>query len=128
MSNLIDLSGKTLGRLDIVERSKCPIRFASDSYRSGGAWWKCKCSCGTEIIRAAKNLLSGRTKSCGCLNRENGKRAAAQWQERRVITTEKRAAIAQFLQAGIAATNIGIRMRIDPRRVVAISREIGAQA
>ena len=32
--------------------------------------WTCKCRCGNYVSVAKKNLLSGRTKSCGCWKRE----------------------------------------------------------
>ena len=31
------------------------------------ALWKCKCDCGNEIITTSHHLISGNTKSCGCL-------------------------------------------------------------
>ena len=34
------------------------------------AKWLCKCECGTEKIVPAQNLKTGKSKSCGCLNRE----------------------------------------------------------
>ena len=30
------------------------------------SYWKCKCSCGKEIIVSSDNLKSGNTTSCGC--------------------------------------------------------------
>ena len=42
--------------------------------------WRCRCECGGEIVTQRGSLLSGRTRSCGCLRREaslkNGKKAA----------------------------------------------------
>lgn len=32
--------------------------------------WTCKCSCGAEKVFQAKNLVAGRSKSCGCLSKE----------------------------------------------------------
>lgn len=32
--------------------------------------WRCHCKCGSEIIATSSSLLSGNTKSCGCLQRE----------------------------------------------------------
>lgn len=36
--------------------------------------WRCKCDCGNEIIVARRSLVSGVTKSCGCLRRDFLKR------------------------------------------------------
>lgn len=34
------------------------------------AYWRCRCDCGSEIIRMGKYLRRGEVKSCGCLNRQ----------------------------------------------------------
>ena len=33
--------------------------------------WECKCDCGKIVQTAATNLISGKSKSCGCLGAEN---------------------------------------------------------
>lgn len=38
-------------------------------YIKGGKW-RCQCKCGNEVIVDTRNLKSGHTKSCGCLNKE----------------------------------------------------------
>ena len=38
-------------------------------YIKGGKW-KCQCRCGKEVIVDTRNLNSGHTKSCGCLQKE----------------------------------------------------------
>ena len=35
------------------------------------ATWNCACDCGKEIIARGGDLRQGKTKSCGCLSREN---------------------------------------------------------
>jgi hypothetical protein len=42
-----------------------------------GVRWLCQCECGGEHVALATRLLSGRTSSCGCLQRElrNARRA-----------------------------------------------------
>lgn len=53
--------GKKFGRLTVFEKA----------YRKGtGTYYKCLCDCGNERIVHGGNLSSGRTKSCGCLNKE----------------------------------------------------------
>jgi hypothetical protein len=62
-----DLAGIKFGRLTalrydhtkIVGKDKEPI-----------ALWLCRCDCGNEVVVGAGNLISGGTKSCGCLGRE----------------------------------------------------------
>lgn len=61
MGNLRDLKGKTFGRLYVIERGK---------NRNGFVCWICKCDCGKTVEIRSCSLVSGRTKSCGCLNLE----------------------------------------------------------
>lgn len=61
MPPLLDLHGKTFGRLNVVG----PHRR-----RGGVTYWRCECSCGLEGWVSVAPLRSGNTKSCGCLNEE----------------------------------------------------------
>lgn len=56
-----DIGGKKFGRLTVIE-------FAGKKYRKN--LWRCRCECGKETITTASHLLSGHTKSCGCLAKE----------------------------------------------------------
>jgi len=58
----IDLAGQKFGRLTPVEH------IGKDKW--GGTLWLCECDCGKEIIILRSSLVSGNTKSCGCLNIE----------------------------------------------------------
>ena len=39
----------------------------------GESKWRCKCSCGKEVLVKTSSLKSGKTKSCGCLRGQNTK-------------------------------------------------------
>lgn len=56
-----DLTGKAFGRLIVMEEILKPQK---------GRWWRSVCECGNYCISPQRNLLSGKTKSCGCLQRE----------------------------------------------------------
>ena len=58
----VDLTGRTFGRWTVIERAGSAL--------SGGPIWRCVCSCGTEGLVMSKNLLYGRSRSCGCLHKE----------------------------------------------------------
>ena len=58
---IIDLTGKTFGRLSVVKRN---------GSKYGKPAWLCQCNCGNTITIASRALASGNTKSCGCLKRE----------------------------------------------------------
>lgn len=62
MRKLIDLTGREFGLLTVVERG--------ENSKGGRATWECECECGKIKNILTENLSSGRTKSCGCLNRE----------------------------------------------------------
>ena len=55
-----DIAGQQFGRLTAVEPSE------KDDTRDE-LTWKCLCDCGNTVYVPAKYLLSGNTKSCGCL-------------------------------------------------------------
>ena len=55
-----DLTGKRFGKLEILE----------PAYKDKYGWkWRCKCDCGNEVILYGRAMLSGGTRSCGCLNK-----------------------------------------------------------
>ncbi|MDQ1146594.1 hypothetical protein QE429_003421 [Bacillus sp. SORGH_AS 510] len=72
MSNLIDLTGKTFGRLTVFKRSE----GKNDSRES---FWECNCKCGTKgKIVSGYYLRNGAIKSCGCLREERKKNLLGQ--------------------------------------------------
>ncbi|MCB1712814.1 MAG: HNH endonuclease [Candidatus Riesia sp.] len=57
-----DLSNQKFGKLLVIEK------HSQDKTRK---WqYRCKCSCGTEIVVYGIHLISGRTTSCGCYRKE----------------------------------------------------------
>lgn len=58
----IDLTGKRFGRLTVVEQAE---RGKANEIR-----YRCVCDCGNETISYRSSLMSGRAKSCGCLQKE----------------------------------------------------------
>lgn len=65
-----DLSGKKFGKLTV-------LYLEDNGPKSRKIRWVCKCECGKEVVVQNYLLLSGNTKSCGCLrlaqNRTNNK-------------------------------------------------------
>jgi len=55
----INLTGHKYGRLTVV--SYAGMRGASTN-----AFWKCECTCGSEVTVNSGKLRSGHTQSCGC--------------------------------------------------------------
>ena len=60
MGKFIDLTGRTFGRLTVIER-------VVDKQR-GRPLWRCKCECGNEVeVTSTRLLRNNGTRSCGCL-------------------------------------------------------------
>lgn len=56
-----DLTGRRFGRLTVIEYSHI---------ENSRTYWKCVCDCGNITTIQGHLLSTGKTKSCGCLNRE----------------------------------------------------------
>ena len=52
-----DLTGRIFGHLTVLGRAEI---------KGGRSCWRCRCDCGKEKIVMARNLKTGKTKSCGC--------------------------------------------------------------
>lgn len=57
-----DLTNQRFGRLIAI------CREGKNKYKN--ITWKCKCDCGNEVIVVSTQLRQGKTKSCGCLQRD----------------------------------------------------------
>ena len=62
MGKHIDLTGKKFSRLYVTGNFVLT--------KQGRRKWECRCDCGKTTWVVASNLISGKTKSCGCLNEE----------------------------------------------------------
>lgn len=59
----VDLTMRVFGRLLVL--------YVNGRTNSNGLRWDCECDCGKIVNVSSGNLISGHTKSCGCLGREN---------------------------------------------------------
>jgi len=64
MAKIKDLAGKISGRLTVIKHV---------GMRNGKALWLCQCQCGNTKIVRSENLVTGNTRSCGCLKRDVSK-------------------------------------------------------
>lgn len=62
MGRVIDITGQRFGRLKVIGR-----RYLNTKDRH--TRWLCKCECGIERIVDKSSLISGKTRSCGCLRK-----------------------------------------------------------
>ncbi|MSS19419.1 AP2/ERF family transcription factor [Pseudoramibacter porci] len=65
MTNNQDLIGKKFGKLTVLDIFRT---------KKGAKKCRCRCDCGKDTSVYYTNLVSGRTKSCGCLMRQNQKK------------------------------------------------------
>lgn len=76
MSKMIDLTGRRFGRWTVIgkdpESHKCRTMhpYIGKPALTTFAKWKCRCDCGTERSVIGINLTTGKSKSCGCLQKE----------------------------------------------------------
>ena len=59
-------------RKDLINLSfgRLTVTGMSGKDRHGHYQWTCKCECGSSIVTRSGSLLSGNTRSCGCLQKE----------------------------------------------------------
>jgi hypothetical protein len=62
MGQIIDITGKTFGRLAVLKQSTMR--------RHGKIAWECVCQCGARIVVSGNSLKRGNTTSCGCRHAE----------------------------------------------------------
>lgn len=75
---MIEMTGKVFGNLTVIECAGKPQ--GKKTFH-----WKCKCSCGKEVIVDGAALRSGNTKSCGCLRSFGLKKYNAEQSEKSKI-------------------------------------------
>ena len=80
-----DLTGMRFNRLTVIEQA------GRDKYKK--ILWKCLCDCGSYTITHGRDLVSGNTKTCGCLNlevkRKKAKYGGLSTDNRRIYTIWK---------------------------------------
>lgn len=68
MGKLVNLSGKSFGKLTVIQRGKTVKRSKGTI-----VYWLCVCECGNRAEVVGGDLKSGRTLSCGCYQRRRSK-------------------------------------------------------
>lgn len=62
MPRTIDITGKKFGRLTVTQKN---------GFRNNKTFWDCVCNCGNKVTVQYYSLVSGNTRSCGCIRRDN---------------------------------------------------------
>ena len=70
MAKVKDITGNRYGRLVAVSIDHKNKRVVNGKTLTT-TYWKCKCDCGNECVVAINQLTANKTKSCGCLQKEN---------------------------------------------------------
>ncbi len=71
MRQFIDLKDRKFERLLVLSKAKTHITSGGNKVGK----WNCVCDCGTKVKVVTAKLISGKTKSCGCYNLENIRKA-----------------------------------------------------
>ena len=66
VSHAKDITGQRFSMLTVLKRA------GTNKHRK--ALWKCKCDCGRTTVVSSVDLVTGNTKSCGCLGKNYAKR------------------------------------------------------
>ena len=101
-----DLTGKTFGRLVVLERK--------GTDRNRVSVWLCKCSCGTEFPVTGSNLRHNVTQSCGCLQKESARIGAQQLKQ--INQKGYATAVRSMYYTGAKARNIPFDLTEDEVR------------
>jgi len=64
--NKLNLIGRTFNQLTVIKEAEI---------KNQASYWVCQCTCGDICIVKGTNLMSGNTKSCGCLQKESAKQS-----------------------------------------------------
>lgn len=67
MVKIRNLKGKRFGKLFAV-------RNLEQRGASGSVLWECRCDCGNTVVVQSGSLISGNTRSCGCLKSQTASR------------------------------------------------------
>jgi hypothetical protein len=62
MPKLMNITGRRFGRLVVIKRA---------ANTGSVTRWRCQCDCGKQSIVRARDLITGKTKSCGCGRQRN---------------------------------------------------------
>ena len=69
--NTTDLVGKKFGKLTVIKFDRVEYKRDAKGKNRDRGYWLCRCDCGKKVTNARNDLVSGKTKSCGCLCKEN---------------------------------------------------------
>ena len=69
--NTTDLVGKKFGKLTVIKFDRVEYKRDAQVKNRDRGYWLCRCDCGKKVTIARNDLVSGKTKSCGCLCKEN---------------------------------------------------------
>lgn len=70
MPAFVDHTGRSYGRWTVIQRA--------ENNRHNQPRWLCRCECGNEKVVPAGALVSGASRSCGCLSQEMGRRVCVE--------------------------------------------------
>jgi len=105
-----DLTGRRFGRLVAIAPAERPARVTGPT-ANRRRFWSLQCNCGATRVACHRDLLSGHTRSCGCLRREVA--AASGRRQAELVTWDgEMLTLAQWsARTGMAARQLRERLR-----------------
>lgn len=70
--NTMDLIGRKFNKLTVIKFDRIEHKRDIKGKNRDKGYWLCKCDCGREVSISRNELITGKTKSCGCLYKETG--------------------------------------------------------
>ena len=112
MGRINDLTGKTFGSLTVL--------YSNGRNKNHKVIWRVECICGNTLDVLGNSLVSGNTKSCGCLQKSKAKESikklhSKQWSDERFVNFKKQDMKERF-------TVHGARCRTNPNHLYTIWR------
>lgn len=78
MGVVIDVTGQRFGRLIVLGKADPNLKKSKNK----SPLYECKCDCGKRVFAYGNYLRAGRTKSCGCLQRDFAKQQGTHYQSK----------------------------------------------
>jgi len=110
------LRGKRFGKLTVL--------VPTTKRQSESIVWLCECTCGNFHLVSSRNLVSGGTRSCGCLHKENSKRRIENLQRGRILQPGEAAFHALWLQYKASAKRKKHILEITENQFKKITKQI----
>lgn len=111
----INLVGERFGHLTVLEKAKSGRTKSGKTFSN----WLCICDCGSEKIVRQRDLIEGRTESCGCLSNASRREKAIQNYPTSYFTLQSEPTMQEIINCVL-----GERKNATPENIEATMKEL----